>query len=193
MSYRQTVGMSLLLGLMAAWATHAQGAGDPAAGQSAVADLGTGTLSVQTHQDASGLILVLATDLPRVVALSVQAPGEADDLVRVTAKSGDKALGTRAKRATKASLNSSANTVTGPYQIAIVHDLSQSPGLILTVYDEQGKSFPFTISGLAGSATVKFTLRGTNCIESTTTCGPPNPCTVTTTYLLRCRSGQRLS
>jgi hypothetical protein len=147
--------------------------------QAAVGELGRGTVTLQTKQGATDLVIVLGTDLPGLVALRVQVLNAADDLVRVTAKNGERALGTERSRAAKATLTSSADEVSGPYQIAMVEDLSNAPGLVVTAYRADGRAYPFSIQGMRGSAKVEFKLNGTNCVETTSTCGPPTSCTVT--------------
>jgi hypothetical protein len=147
--------------------------------QAAVGELGRGSMTLETKQGATGLVIVLGTNLRGIVALRVQVLNAADDLLRVTAKGGERALGAERSRTAKAALTSSVDEVSGPYQVAMVENLSDAPGLVVTAYRADGRAYPFSIQGMKGSAKVEFKLNGTNCVETTSACGPPTSCTVT--------------
>src|SRR5947209_3750660 len=70
--------------------------------QAAVGELGRGSMTLETKQGATGLVIVLGTDLRGIVALRVQVLNAADDLLRVTARGGERALGAERSRTAKA-------------------------------------------------------------------------------------------
>jgi hypothetical protein len=119
----------------------------PKKGDSGILD--SGTLRVETKQlDATTFSLILEVGIPDVVAALVHVPGDAQDLLRVTASDAEGALKEAALgRSAKAKMSLGLPALEGRLSYRLEYDASQTRALEVTLVRRDGAVTPITLNG----------------------------------------------